>query len=103
MTPDEHYLEAEKLLAQAAGGGSGGDQDRLIARAHVHALLATRAAAPTPKRTDTSWVDVKLPDRRPATETQAQPPSGAWKPPSPWQTDHVPTNEVVDYPGDDPL
>jgi hypothetical protein len=52
MTPDEHYLEAEKLLAKAAGGGSGSDQDRLIAQAHVHAILATRAAAP--KRQETS-------------------------------------------------
>jgi hypothetical protein len=103
MTPDEHYLEAEKLLAQAAGGGSGGDQDRLIARAHVHALLATRAAAPTPKRTDTSWMDVKLPGHRPPRDSPAQESPSAWKPPSPWQTDHVPTKEVVDYPGDDPL
>ena len=64
------YLAAEKLLAQAAAGGSGADQDRMIARAHVHAILASRAAAPK-RTTDTSWVDTKLPARRP---TPAPPP-----------------------------
>jgi hypothetical protein len=46
MTPDEHYLEAENLLAKSAAGGSGSDQDRMVARAHVHAILSTSAAGP---------------------------------------------------------
>jgi hypothetical protein len=87
MTPDEHYLEAEKLLAKAAAGGAS-DPDRLVARAHVHAILATRAAAPN-RTADTSWLDTTLPGRMP-TPAPPIPPRG-----------FVPTNEVVDYPGDE--
>jgi hypothetical protein len=44
MTPDEHAAEAERLL-DAAGQSGSRDENTLIARAHVHALLALR---PTP-------------------------------------------------------
>jgi len=46
MTPDDHYLEAERLLTTAAAEKNGSLEDRLVARAHVHAILATRPAAP---------------------------------------------------------
>lgn len=91
MTPDEHYLEAEKLLAKSAAGGSGSDQDRMVARAHVHAILSTSAAGQQRRpgalaRNDTgSTVLFEAPPREGKTA-----PSG-----------HVPTNEVVDYPGGD--
>lgn len=45
MTPSEHYNEAERLLSEASRADSEQQADRLVARAHVHALLAT--ARPT--------------------------------------------------------
>jgi hypothetical protein len=41
MTPDEHAARAETLLDQATSDDH--HADRLIARAHVHALLALRS------------------------------------------------------------
>jgi hypothetical protein len=91
MTPDEHYLEAEKLLTQAAAGGSGADQDRLIARAHVHAILSTSAAGPQRPPGALARNDKGQPTRFVAPpQAEKNPPSG-----------QVPTNEVIDYPGDD--
>lgn len=44
MTPDEHYAEAEKLLRWSESDDNPDrhfqDRDWLVARAHVHALLA---------------------------------------------------------------
>jgi hypothetical protein len=56
MTPSEHYTEAERLLSEASKVTSEQQADRLVARAHVHALLAparpspTSASAPPPNR-----------------------------------------------------
>lgn len=56
MTPSEHYTEAERLLSEASKVASEQQADRLVARAHVHALLATArpspasASAPPPNR-----------------------------------------------------
>jgi hypothetical protein len=50
MTPDDHYREAERLLGLAASTRNGSREDRLVARAHVHAVLAVREAAPIPRR-----------------------------------------------------
>jgi hypothetical protein len=41
MTPSEHYAEAERLLSEASKAASEPQADRLVAQAHVHALLAT--------------------------------------------------------------
>jgi hypothetical protein len=46
MTPSEHYTEAERLLSEASTVTSEQRADRLIARAHVHALLANARPAP---------------------------------------------------------
>jgi hypothetical protein len=51
MTPHEHYLQAERLLLEAADIAEGAPEraDRLVARAHVHALLAgARTVPPRP-------------------------------------------------------
>jgi hypothetical protein len=50
MTPSEHYLQAERLLLDAADivDSSPERADRLIARAHVHALLAGVRPGPGP-------------------------------------------------------
>jgi len=45
MTPSEHYTEAERLLSEASKVTSDEQADRLVARAHVHALLATARPA----------------------------------------------------------
>jgi len=42
MTPEQHYRYAEQLLARADEEKNGYLEDRLVARAHVHAILATR-------------------------------------------------------------
>jgi hypothetical protein len=50
MTPSEHYTEAERLLSEAEKIAEGSPEraDRLVARAHVHALLAGSRPSPTP-------------------------------------------------------
>ena len=50
MTPSEHYTEAERLLSEAheIAEGSPERADRLIARAHVHAVLSTARPANVP-------------------------------------------------------
>ena len=50
MTPDEHYYQAEKLLTQAEGERNGAIEDRLVARAQVHAILSARTTPPAPPR-----------------------------------------------------
>ncbi|WP_433796527.1 hypothetical protein [Actinoplanes sp. CA-252034] len=56
MTPDQHAVRAEALLEQSARDEQ--NADRLIARAHVHALLALRrrAAGASPARAEDSVV-----------------------------------------------
>jgi hypothetical protein len=46
MTPNEHYTEAERLLSEADRATVEEQADRLVARAHVHALLANARPAP---------------------------------------------------------
>jgi hypothetical protein len=46
MTPYEHYHEAERLLSEADRVTVEEQADRLVARAHVHALLANARPAP---------------------------------------------------------
>jgi hypothetical protein len=46
MTPHQHYAEAERLLSEASKAASEEQADRLVARAHVHALLATARPSP---------------------------------------------------------
>jgi hypothetical protein len=60
MTPSEHYLQAERLLLEAddIARSSPEGADRLVARAHVHALLAgVRTAPPAPPRPADSGFD----------------------------------------------
>lgn len=44
MTANDHVVEAELLLERAAQAPNGDIADRLIHRAHVHALLAVAAS-----------------------------------------------------------
>lgn len=48
MTPHEHYLQAERLLLEAGKVADDAPEraDRLVARAHVHALLAMARPGP---------------------------------------------------------
>jgi hypothetical protein len=62
MTPSEHYLQAERLLLEAGTIAESAAEraDRLVARAHVHALLAGVRQAPgpaTPPRTNDGGFD----------------------------------------------
>ena len=55
MTPDQHYFEAERLIALAEREKNGTVEERLVARAQVHATLALRETEPVrPPRTGAS-------------------------------------------------
>jgi hypothetical protein len=97
MTPDEHYIRAEELAAQAAGtfqmildAGAQkpidadirsawfGEMGVLARLAQVHATLATRSAAPAmpaPSPYAAPYPDPNYP--------AAPPPQGSWAPPNP--------------------
>lgn len=57
MTPDEHYYQAERLLAQAEAERNGTVEERLVARAQVHATLATRQPPPRPAPAQSGLAD----------------------------------------------
>jgi hypothetical protein len=100
MTPDEHAARAEELLETAEDETRPDVETRLVARAHVHAILASRAPSTPPEQASAPGQAsfVMPPGETAITESSGHDPVA--NPPQPY-TGYVPPNEVVeDEPGE---
>lgn len=74
MTPGEHQQAAERLLDQVEGDGTSGERKAmLVARAHVHAVLASRAPWTSQERETSFQMDPARSEVIPLTVSDVSP------------------------------